>query len=63
MALQALQAFGQVCADLRITMTICTFLKHTLSDPPLSQGTEPFSPESPSRWVQAARPRPSSRLL
>ena len=52
-ALQALQAFREhafVCADPRTTMTICTFLKHTLSDPPPSQGTEPFShPRAPSR--------------
>ena len=44
-----------VSADLRITMTICTFLKHTLSEPPLSQGTEPLShPRAPAPAATSA---------
>ena len=66
-ALQALQAFREhafVCADPRTTMTICTFLKHTLSDPPPSQGTEPFShPRAPSRCCPGSTPHPQQPPL
>ena len=67
MALQALQAFREhafVCADPRIMTTICTFLKYTLSEPPPSQGTEPFShPRAPSHCCPGSTPHPQQPPL